>query len=93
MASVDFQVALDGVPEFITAAVEQLSSSLGEADPLVESGRRAIAALGAIPADAVLVTEATVAAAMQRAWPLRRNTPTGMALSAALLIAALREER
>ena len=93
MAVVDIQVALDGVPEFVTAAVEQLSASLGEADPMIESGRRAIAALGAIPADAVLVTEETLAAAMHRAWPLRRNTPTGLGLSAALLIAALREER
>lgn len=49
--------------------------------------------LDAIPGGAVLVTEETLAAAIHRAWPDRRSTATGSALSAASILAALRTRR
>jgi alkylhydroperoxidase/carboxymuconolactone decarboxylase family protein YurZ len=51
-----------------------------------------MASLDAIPDGAVLVTEETLAAAIHRAWPYRRNTATASALSAASILAALRSE-
>ena len=86
------KAALDGAPEFIAYAVEQLGLSLGEAHPRVVAGRRIMASLDAIPDGAVLVTEETLAAALHRAWPSGRSTATGLALSAALILAALRAE-
>ncbi len=84
--------ALDGAPEFLADAVEHLASCLGEDHPMVTAGRGLMASLAAVPAGSVLVTEETLAAAMQRAWPVRRNTETGLRLSAALLLAALRTD-
>jgi len=92
MTAVDIKVALAGAPEFVADAVEQLVERLGETHPTVVAGRRLMAALDAIPDDAVLVTEETLAAALNRAWPVRRNTATGLGLSAALILAALRAE-
>jgi hypothetical protein len=92
MAGVDIKAALDGAPEFVAYAVEQLASSLGETHPTVVDGRRIMASLDAIPDDAVLVTEETLAAAIHRAWPYRPRTATGLTLSAASILAALRTE-
>lgn len=60
--------------------------------PTVVAGRRIMASLDAIPDGAVLVTEETLAAAIQRAWPYRPRTASGLALSAASILAALRAE-
>ena len=92
MSGVEIRAALEGVPEFVADAVERLAPILGETHPTVMTGRRVMASLEAIPDDAVLVTEEMLTAAFQRAWPYRRNTPTGSALSAAVLLAALRAE-
>jgi hypothetical protein len=92
MTGVDIQAALDGAPEFVADAVERLTVSLGETHPTVLLGRRVMASLVALPQDAVLVTEESLAAAMHRAWPFRRNTPTNLGLSAALILAALRAD-
>ena len=92
MAGVEFKSVLDGALEFVADAVEQLASSLGQSHPTVAEGRRIMASLAAIPQDAVLVTEETLAAAIHRAWPTRRNSSTGLVLSAASILAALREE-
>jgi hypothetical protein len=81
---------LDGVPAFVRTAVDHLSACLGDEHPVVAEGRRVMASLEAVPKDAVLVTEESLAVALQRAWPSSRNTPTGSALSAALILAALR---
>lgn len=81
---------LDGVAEFIADAVDHLALSLGKEHPTVVEGRRILASLRTVPDGAVVITEETLAAALQRAWPYRRNTPAGMGLSAALIIAALR---
>ena len=92
MARVEIKAALEGAPEFVADAVAHLASSLGETHPTVVAGRRIMASLDAIPDGAVLVTEETLAAAIHRAWPHRRNTATGSVLSAATILAALRAE-
>jgi hypothetical protein len=92
MAGVEVKAALDGAPEFVADAVEHLALCLGETDPTVAVGRRIMASLDAIPAGAVLVTEETLAAAIRRAWPYRQKTSSGLALSAASILAALRTE-
>ena len=92
MTAVEIKAALDGAPEFIAEVVEHLASSLGERHPTVVAGRRILASLDAIPDGAVLVTEETLAAAIHRAWPYRPKTATGLALSAASILAALRAE-
>lgn len=92
MARVEVKAALHGAPEFVAFAVEHLALSLGQTHPTVEAGRRIMASLDAIPDGAVLVTEETLAAAIHRAWPYRRNTATGSLLSAAVILAALRDE-
>ena len=92
MAAVDIRTALEGAPEFVAEAVEHLASCLGEAHPSVEAGRRALASLNAIPDGAVLVTEETLAVAIHRVWPYRQKTQSGLALSAASIIAALRAD-
>ncbi len=92
MAGVEFKTALAGAPEFLADVVEQLASSLGQSHPTVTEGRRIIASLAVIPEDAVLVTEESLAAAIHRAWPTRRNSSTGLTLSAASILAALRAE-
>ena len=92
MSNVDIRVVLGGTPEFVASAVEQLASTLGISDPMVVAGRRVMAALDAIPDDAVLVTEETLAVALHRVWPYRRNTGRTLELSAAAIIAALRTE-
>lgn len=92
MTASEIKAALDGAPEFVAIAVEHLASSLGETHPTVVAGRRIMASLDAIPDGAVLVTEETLAAAILRAWPYRRNTATGSVLSAATILAALRAE-
>jgi hypothetical protein len=93
MSGVDIKADLEGAPEFVAWALEQLAPGLGESDPMIETGRRVKAALNAIPDGAVLVTEERLARAVHRAWPLRRNTDATNAANAALLIAALRTER
>ena len=92
MTGVDIEAALDGAPEFVAYAVEHLASSLGETHPTVVAGRRIMASLDAIPDGAVLVTEETLAAAIHRVWPYRPRTASGLALSAASILAALRAE-
>jgi hypothetical protein len=92
MTGVEIKAVLDGAPEFIAYAVEHLASSLGETHPTVVVGRRIMASLDAIPDGAVLVTEETLAAAIHRAWPSRRNTASVRRLSAASILAALRTE-
>ncbi|MBF6605911.1 MAG: hypothetical protein IVW53_10060 [Chloroflexi bacterium] len=92
MTGVEIKAVLDGAPEFVADAVEHLALSLGEAHPTVVAGRRIMASLAAIPDGAVLVTEDTLAAAIHRAWPHRRNTAAGSVLSAATILAALRAE-
>ena len=92
MAGVEIKAALAGAPEFVADAVAHLALSLGETHPTVVAGRRIMASLDAIPDGAVLVTEETLAAAIHRAWPHRRNTPTASILSAATILAALRAE-
>jgi hypothetical protein len=93
MAGVEIKAALVEAPEFVAEAVEHLRSCLGEEHPTVLAGRRVMASLAAIPDDAVLVTETTLAAAIHRAWPYRQKTQSNLALSAASIIAALRAER
>lgn len=92
MPEVEIKTVLDGAPEFVADAVGHLSSCLGEAHPTVVAGNRIMASLDAIPDDAVLVTEETLAAAIDRAWPFGRNTAKNLTLSAALILAALRTE-
>jgi len=92
MTGVEIKAVLDGAPEFVACAVEHLALTLGEAHPTVEAGRRVMASLDAIPDGAVLVTEETLAAAIYRAWPSRRNTASVRRLSAASILAALRTE-
>lgn len=92
MTGVDIKAALDGAPAFVADAVEHLALSLGETHPTVVAGRRIMASLDAIPDGAVLVTEETLAAALHRAWPSRRITASGLTLSAATILAALRAE-
>lgn len=92
MSQLEIKAALDGAPEFVSDAVEHLAVCLGEAHPTVVAGRRIMASLDAIPDGAVLVTEESLAAALQRAFPFRRNTATGAGLSAAVILAALRTE-
>ena len=92
MIGVEIRAALDGAPEFVADAVEHLASCLGETHPIVVAGRRIMASLVAIPDGAVLVTEDTLAAAIDRAFPSGRNTKAGLALSAATILAALRTE-
>ena len=92
MTGVEIRAALDGAPEFVADAVDHLALSLGEAHSTVVAGRRIMASLDAIPSGALLVTEATLAAAIHRAWPSRRNTAKGLGLSAASLLAALLAE-
>ena len=41
---------------------------------------------------AMLVTEESLAAAIHRAFPARRNTESGLVLTAAVILAALRTE-
>jgi hypothetical protein len=93
VAGVEVREVLDGAPEFVAEAVVQLSARLGDAHPTVVAGRRVMAALEAVPEGAVLVTEETLAAAIHRAWPYRPRTASGLALSAASIIAALRAAR
>ena len=92
MTGVEIKAVLDGAPEFVADAVQHLAVCLGETHPTVLRGRRIMASLDAIPDGAVLVTEETLAAALHRAWPSRRNTATGLTLSAASILAALRAE-
>ena len=92
MTGADIRATLDGAPEFVAYAVEHLASSLGETHPTVVAGRRIMASLDAIPDGAVLVTEETLAAAIHRAWPYRPRTASGLVLSAASILAALRAE-
>ena len=92
MTKVEIKAVLDEVPAFVADAVEHLAGCLGAGHPTVVAGRRAMASLDAIPDGAVLVTEETLAAALQRAFPFRRNTATGAGLSAAVILAALRTE-
>lgn len=89
----DLQVALDGAPAFVAEAIEHLATALGESHPTVEAGRRLLAALAEIPDDAAVVTEGTLAAAIQRAFPARRNTRSNSSLTAATILAALRSNR
>jgi hypothetical protein len=93
VTSVEVKTALDAAPEFVAAAVAHLASCLGEDDPAVAQGRRAMAAIDSIPDGAVLVTEESLTAALHRAFPSRRNTESGAALSAATILAALRTRR
>ncbi len=90
MANVELKAVLDGVQEFVADAIVQLETFLGESHPTVQEGRRILAALEAIPDGAVLVTEESLAAALGRVWPIRRNSGTNLALSAATVLAALR---
>lgn len=92
MTGVEIKAALAGAPEFVADAVEHLALCLGETHPTVVVGRRIMASLDAIPDGAVLVTEETLAAAIHRAWPYRPRTASGLALSAASILAALRAE-
>ena len=92
MSQLEIRAALDGAPGFVADAVAHLTVCLGQDHPTVVAGRRIVASLDAIPDGAVLVTEETLAAALQRAFPSRRNTATGAGLSAAVILAALRTE-
>lgn len=92
MRAVEIKAALDGAPEFVAEAVEHLASCLGETHPTVLHGRRTMASLDAIPDNAVLVTEETLAAAIHRAWPYRPRTASGLTLSAASILAAVRNQ-
>jgi hypothetical protein len=88
----DAGTALGGAQEFVDRAVEHLAACLGETHPLVGEGRRVGHSLAAIPADALLVTQESLAAAMQRAFPYRQRTASGVTLSAATILAALRTD-
>jgi len=74
MSQLEIRAALDGAPGFVADAVAHLTVCLGQDHPTVVAGRRIVASLDAIPDGAVLVTEETLAAALQRAFPFRRNT-------------------
>jgi hypothetical protein len=84
------RTVLDGAPDFVDDAVEHLAACLGDSHRLVLTGRRVTASLTAIPAGSMLVTEESLAEAIRRAWPYRQKTPSGLALSAASIMAALR---
>jgi hypothetical protein len=90
MALIHIETALDGAPGYIAEAVDVLIGTVGEEDRLVADGRRILASLGAIPPGSFLVTEASLAAAIHRAYPARRNTESASALTAATILAALR---
>ena len=90
MTAIEIETALDEAPKFIAEAVGVLVMSLGENDPLVLAGRRVLASLEAIPKGSILVTEASLTAAIHRAFPARRNTDSASALTAATILAALR---
>jgi hypothetical protein len=92
MNQLEIRAVLDEAPAFVADAVAHLTVCLGQDHPTVVAGRRIVASLDAIPDGAVLVTEETLAAALQRAFPFRRNTATGAGLSAAVILAALRTE-
>ena len=92
MAGVEFKTVLAGAQEFLADAVEHLALRLGQSHPTIAEGRRIMASLAAIPEDAVLVTEESLAAAIHRAWPTRRNSSSALTLSAASILAALRAE-
>jgi hypothetical protein len=89
----DVRTASGGAQEFVDRAVEHLAACLGETHPPVGEGRRVGHSLAAIPADALLVTQESLAAAMQRAFPHRQRTASGVTLSAATILAALRTDR
>lgn len=76
---------------FVAEAVALLSSELGTDHPTVVAGRRVLDALDSTPPDAVLVSGADLALAIQRAFPARRNTASNAELSAATILAAVRE--
>ncbi|MFI5227018.1 MAG: hypothetical protein ACHQ3P_10115 [Candidatus Limnocylindrales bacterium] len=90
MTLIEIETALDGAPEFNAGAVGVLVTTLGEDDPMVLAGRRILASLEAIPKGSVLVTEASLATAIHRAYPARRNTESASALTAATILAALK---
>ena len=76
---------------FVAEAVRLLASELGADHPTVAAGRRVLDALDAMPGDAVVVTADALARAIQRAFPARRNTGVNAELTAATILAALRE--
>jgi len=80
------------VPEFVADAVAHLAFSPGETHPPVVAGRRIMVSRDAIHDGAALVTEEALAAAIHRAWPCCPRTASGLGLSAALILAAIRAE-
>jgi len=93
MAEIEVRAALEGVPEFVAEAIGHLVACLGEDHPSVADGRRARAALDALPRGTFMVTEESLATAIHRVWPYRRNTQSSMTLSAAAILAALKTAR
>ena len=91
--AIEFGRALDGAPGFIAEAVAELAKTRGEDDELVRTGGRILASLEAIPDDALVTTEADLAAAIHKAYPDRRNTASAATLTAAVIIAALKTTR
>lgn len=89
----DLDAALVEASDFVTEAIEHLEATLGEDHPTVEAGRRVLAGLAEIPDGAMLVTEESLAAAIHRAFPARRNTGVNATLTAATILAAIRSAR
>jgi len=90
MTGVEIKAALDGAPELVADAVAHLALSLGATHPTVVAGRPIMVSLDAIPEGAVLVTEEALTAAIHRAWPYCPRTASGLGLSAALILPAIR---
>jgi len=78
---------------FVAAAVSHLEPELGSDHPTVVAGRRVLEALESLPGDAIMVTGEDLATAIHRAFPARRNTASNADLTAATILAALRERR
>ncbi len=70
MSQLEIRAALDGAPEFVADAVAHLAVCLGQDHPTVVAGRRIMASLDAFPDGAVLVTEESLAAALQQRLPI-----------------------
>ena len=79
--------------DFVAEAVRLLASELGADHPTVAAGRRVLEALESLPGDAIVVTGEDLATAIHRAFPARRNTASNADLTAATILAALRERR
>lgn len=90
MTGPEVRETLDAASAFIADALEDLATRKGSDDPSVIAGRRVRLSLTRLSEEAVLVTEESLATAIGRVWPYRRNSGSQLSLSAAAILAALR---